>query len=73
MKMLLFVLIGVVLTLIFVVGIMVNPDLNTHENKIRVAYFPNISHAVPIVGIEKGFFSNQIGNNTVIEPLLFDS
>ena len=73
MKMLLFVLIGVVLTLIFVVGIMVNPDLNTHENKIRVAYFPNISHAVPIVGIEKEFFSNQIGNNTVIEPLLFDS
>ena len=73
MKMLLFVLIGVVLTLISVIGIMVNPDLNTHENKIRVAYFPNISHAVPIVGIEKGFFSNQIGNNTVIEPLLFDS
>jgi NitT/TauT family transport system substrate-binding protein len=52
---------------------MTNLDLNTHENKIRVAYFPNISHAVPIVGIEKGFFSNQIGNNTVIEPLLFDS
>ena len=73
MKMLLFVLIGVVLTLISVVGIMTNLDLNTHENKIRVAYFPNISHAVPIVGIEKGFFSNQIGNNTVIEPLLFDS
>jgi len=73
MKMLHFVLIGVVLTLISVVGIIANPDLNTHENKIRVAYFPNISHAVPIVGIEKGFFSNQIGNNTVIEPLLFDS
>jgi NitT/TauT family transport system substrate-binding protein len=73
MKMLHFVLIGVVLTLISVVGIMTNLDLNTHENKIRVAYFPNISHAVPIVGIEKGFFSNQIGNNTVIEPLLFDS
>ena len=73
MKILFFVLIGVVLTLISVVGIMTNPDLNTHENKIRVAYFPNISHAVPIVGIEKGFFSNQIGNNTVIEPLLFDS
>lgn len=72
MKMPLFVLIGVVLTLILV-GIMANPDLNTHENKIRVAYFPNISHAVPIVGIENGFFSNQIGNNTVIEPLLFDS
>jgi len=68
------VLAGIVgVTLIFVVGIMTISNETIHENKIRVAYFPNISHAVPIVGIEKGFFSNQIGNNTVIEPLLFDS
>lgn len=60
-------------TLIFVVGIMVNSDENTHENKIRVAYFPNINHAVPIIGMEKGTFENQIGNNTVIEPILFDA
>ena len=46
-------------TLIFVIGILVNSDENTHENKIRVAYFPNINHAVPIIGIEKGTFENQ--------------
>jgi NitT/TauT family transport system substrate-binding protein len=62
-----------VLVLISVVGITINQDQNMHENKIRVAYFPNISHAVPIIGIEKGFFSNQIGGDTVIESFLFDS
>ena len=43
------------------------------KNKIRVAYFPNIGHAVPIVGIETGFFSNGLGNDTAIETKLFDS
>ncbi len=66
--------VGIVgVTLIFIVGIMVNSDENTHENKIRVAYFPNINHAVPIIGMEKGTFENLIGTNTVIEPILFDA
>lgn len=66
--------VGIVgVTLILIVGIMVNSDENTHENKIRVAYFPNITHAVPIIGMEKGTFENQIGNNTVIESMLFDA
>ena len=60
-------------TLLLIVGIIVNSDENTHENKIRVAYFPNINHAVPIIGMEKGTFQNQLGNNTVIEPILFDA
>ena len=41
---------------------------NDSENKIRVAYFPNISHAIPIIGIEKGIFPNEI-----IETKLFDN
>jgi NitT/TauT family transport system substrate-binding protein len=45
----------------------------TNEDKIRVAYLPNINHAVPIIGMEKGIFENQIGNNTVIETKLFDA
>ncbi len=59
--------------LIFIIGILVNSDETTHENKIRVAYFPNINHAVPIIGMEKGIFQDQIGNNTVIESRLFDA
>ncbi len=74
MKMLSVVFVGIVgATLIFIVGILANSDETTHENKIRVAYFPNINHAVPIIGMEKGTFQSQIGNNTVIEPMLFDA
>ena len=61
------------ITLIFVIGTIVSSNETTHENKIRVAYFLNINHAVPIIGMEKGTFENQIGNNTVIEPILFDA
>jgi len=68
-----YILIGAVVLTLFSVGIMTSQDQNTHENTIRVAYFPNISHAIPIVGIEKGFFSNHIGNDTIIQPILFDS
>src|SRR3990167_9954251 len=60
-------------TSLLIVGIIVNSDETTHENKIRIAYFLNINHAVPIIGMEKGTFENQIGNNTVIEPILFDA
>jgi len=60
-------------TLISIAVIIESSDETTHENKIRVAYFPNINHAVPIIGMEKGTFENQIGNNTVIEPILFDA
>ncbi len=38
------------------------------ENKIRVAYFPNISHAIPIIGIESDIFPNEI-----VETKLFDN
>ena len=61
------------IVLIFSAAIIANPDGTTRENKIRVAYFPNITHIVPIVGLEKGTFANAIGKETIIEPVLFDS
>jgi len=45
----------------------------THDPILRIGYFPNIGHAVPIVGIEKGFFQESIGNQTKIETRVFDS
>ena len=50
-----------------------NNDNETYENKLRIAYFPNIGHAVPIVGVEQGFFEQDIGNQTKIESRIFDS
>ena len=44
-----------------------------NQNKIRVAFFPNIGHAVPIVGLENGIFENGIGQQIQIETKLFDS
>ncbi len=43
------------------------------ENKIRIGYFPNIGHVIPIVGIEKGFFKASIGDQAEIETRVFDS
>ena len=63
--------IGVII--VATVAISVNSSIITHENKIRVAYFPNIGHAVPIIGLEKGTFANHLGNQTLIEEKLFDS
>ncbi|MEO2264274.1 MAG: ABC transporter substrate-binding protein, partial [Nitrosopumilus sp.] len=63
-------IIGIVL--LSVLGITQNYD-TTHENKIRIAYFPNIGHVIPIVGMENGFFENSIGNQTRIETRVFDS
>jgi len=43
------------------------------QSKIRVAFFPSIGHAVPIVGIENGIFEIGIGEQIQIETKLFDS
>ena len=64
--------IGVVL-LAIAVGIASNLSENSSENSIRVAFFPNIGHAIPIVGLERGTFEENLGNSTLIEPKLFDS
>jgi len=60
------------IVLLSVLGITLSGD-PSHENKIRIAYFPNIGHAIPIVGIEQGFFEKSIGNQTKIETRVFDS
>ena len=61
------------IVLLSVIGIALNSGNLSDENKIRIAYFPNIGHAIPIVGMEKGFFEASIGNMTQIETRVFDS
>ena len=56
-----------------VIGISLNSDESTHETKLRIAYFPNIGHVIPIVGMENGVFEKNIGNQTKIETRVFDS
>jgi len=65
--------VGIVgIVLLSALGITLSSDV-THDPILRIGYFPNIGHAVPIVGIEKGFFQESIGDQTKIETRVFDS
>lgn len=44
----------------------------TRENVVRVAFFPSVGHTAPIIGIEKHFFEEELGD-AKIEYRLFDS
>lgn len=46
---------------------------NSSGDKLRIAYFPNIGHAIPIVGMENGFFKQSLGNEIEIQTRIFDS
>lgn len=54
-------------------GFALNSSDTTHESKLRIAYFPNIGHAAPIVGIEQGYFADDLGSDIQIETRVFDS
>ena len=64
--------IGAIAVIVVAVALVNSAD-SSQENKIRVAFFPNIGHAVPIVGFEKEIFSDDLGDETLIETRLFDS
>ena len=52
---------------------LINSSIESSTDKIRVAFFPNISHTVPIVGIENNFFENDLTGDVKIETKMFDS
>mgnify|MGYP005991900825 FL=1 len=56
-----------------ITGIALNSNEEISENNLRIAYFPNIGHAVPIVGIENNFFLEKLSSDTKIESRIFDS
>ena len=43
------------------------------DEKIRIAFFPSIVHAVPIVGIENEIFHQNLSDEKQIEIKVFDS
>ncbi len=64
-------IVGIVL--LSVLGVTLSSSDTTHDPQLRIGYFPNIGHAIPIVGIEKGFFQNSLGDQIKIETRVFDS
>ena len=74
MKMRSAVLAGIgVIILAIAVGIASDLSNESSENTLRVAFFPNIGHAIPIVGMEREIFESNLGNTTTVEIKLFDS
>jgi len=66
--------IGIIATVAFAITISENYGSDeANQNKIRVAFFPSIGHAVPIIGLENGIFENGMGQQIKIETKLFDS
>jgi len=43
------------------------------DEKVRIAFFPSIIHAVPIVGMENKIFHQSLSDETQIEIKIFDS
>ena len=40
---------------------------------LRLGYFPNISHATVLVGVEQGLFEEALGNNVTFETTTFNA
>ena len=62
----------VVVGIIALVGL-TQASVDDSQNKIRVAFFPSIVHAVPIIGMETQIFANNLNDDLDIEVKIFDS
>ena len=66
-------LVAAIVVTIAVVALSTQSVNHERETMVRVAFFPNIVHSIAIIGMEKGIFSEKLGNQTTIETRLFDS
>ena len=62
-------------TVIVVIGIIAfvgftQSSVNYSENNIRVAFFPSVVHAVPIIGMETQIFENNLNAEDTIAEIL---
>ena len=60
-------------TIVLIVAVMNTVSTDNSGNEIRVAFFPSISHVVPIVGIENNIFQENLTEQKIIEVKIFDS
>ena len=61
-----------VIALVAVIGL-TQSVVDDSQNKIRIAFFPSIVHAVPIVGMENQTFAENLNDDLNIEVKIFDS
>lgn len=41
--------------------------------ELRLGYFPNLTHAVAIAGVEKGFFADAVGSSATLKTTTFNA
>jgi len=68
-------LIGIAIAVVGIIAFvgMSQSSSDASENKIRVAFFPSIIHAVPIVGMENQTFADNLDDDLAIQVKIFDS
>ncbi|MBT5171813.1 MAG: sulfate ABC transporter substrate-binding protein, partial [Candidatus Nitrosopelagicus sp.] len=68
-------LVGIVIAIVGIIALigLTQDSTDDSQNKIRVAFFPSIVHAVPIVGMENKIFHQNLSDETQIEIKIFDS
>ena len=68
-------LIGAVIVVIGIIAFVgfTQSSVDDSQNKIRVAFFPSVVHAVPIIGIENQTFANNLDGDLDIQVKIFDS
>ena len=68
-------LIGAVIVVIGIIAFVgfTQSSVNDSENNIRVAFFPSVVHAVPIIGMETQTFANNLNTDLDIQVKIFDS
>jgi len=64
---------GIIGIVIAAVALAVFGSEQDDKDKIRLAFFPNVGHAVPIIGLEQEIFYEKLGSEITIEKKIFDS
>lgn len=59
--------------LLFTVMLGLLPGSVVAGEKLRVGYFPNLTHATVLVGLRQGTFARSIGDTMAIEPHVFNA
>jgi NitT/TauT family transport system substrate-binding protein len=50
-----------------------SPTTGSGQLIVRLGYFPNLTHAVALVGVERGTFQQALGSNVKLETKTFNA
>lgn len=63
----------VVVSLTAVAGCGGSASGSSEDGKVRVGYFPNLTHAPAIAGVRKGFFAKELGSSVTLSTQTFNA